>query len=270
MHNNHPHRIPAHSISQPYDYRWDCSPQIIETRMLDKSESRVREMFRQIAPKYDLMNHVLSLNIDRYWRWRAVKKLRIQDESPILDTCTGTGDLALAIKRKTNQKVRVIGSDFCNAMLQIAERKKQRDLQRYESTSFVEADSQALPFNDNQFQCVTVAFGLRNVTDTKRGLSEMNRVCKPGGQVMILEFSRPYLFGLRQLYQFYFSSVLPRIGQLFASNDKSAYQYLPESVGLFPDGSELASLMEEAGMINVKYTPLTIGVATIYEGWKPR
>ncbi|MDA9840594.1 bifunctional demethylmenaquinone methyltransferase/2-methoxy-6-polyprenyl-1,4-benzoquinol methylase UbiE [Rubripirellula sp.] len=236
--------------------------------MLDKSESRVREMFRQIAPRYDLMNHVLSLNIDRYWRWRSVRRLRIGGNSPILDTCTGTGDLALAIKRRAGESVKVVGSDFCNAMLQIADRKTKKATRENEKATFIEADSQALPFDDDQFQCVTVAFGLRNVTDTMRGLSEMHRVCKPGGQVMILEFSRPYIIGLRQLYQFYFTSVLPKIGQLFAKNDKSAYQYLPESVGLFPDGEELASLMREAGMVNVRYTPLTIGVATIYEGWK--
>ena len=236
--------------------------------MLHKSESRVREMFRQIAPRYDLMNHVLSLNIDRYWRWRSVRKLKIKENAPILDTCTGTGDLALAIKRRAPESVRVIGSDFCNAMLQIADHKANNGKTGVRLATFVEADSQSLPFESDQFQCVTVAFGLRNVTDTRRGLSEMHRVCQPGGQMMILEFSRPYIFGLRQLYQFYFSHILPKIGQLLARNDKSAYQYLPESVGLFPDGDELAGMMREAGMTNVTFTPLTCGVATIYEGWK--
>ena len=236
--------------------------------MLDKSESRVREMFRQIAPRYDLMNHVLSLNIDRYWRWRSVRKLKIKENAPILDTCTGTGDLALAIKRRAPESVRVIGSDFCNAMLQIADHKANNGKTGVRLATFVEADSQSLPFDSDQFQCVTVAFGLRNVTDTRRGLSEMHRVCQPGGQMMILEFSRPYIFGLRQLYQFYFSHILPKIGQLLARNDKSAYQYLPESVGQFPDGDELAGMMREAGMTNVTFTPLTCGVATIYEGWK--
>lgn len=236
--------------------------------MLDKSESRVREMFRQIAPRYDLMNHVLSLNIDRYWRWRSVRKLQITGNEPILDTCTGTGDLALAIKRRAPESVKVIGSDFCSAMLKIADQKSHKLASPRHAATFLEADSQALPFDNDQFQCVTVAFGLRNVTDTNKGLSEMYRVCKPGGQIMILEFSRPNVIGLRQIYQFYFTSVLPRIGQIFARNDKSAYQYLPESVGLFPDGHELAKLMQDAGMVNVRYTPLTLGVATIYEGWK--
>lgn len=238
--------------------------------MLDKSESRVREMFRQIAPRYDLMNHVLSLNIDRYWRWRSVRRLQMTENAPILDTCTGTGDLALAIKRRAPKSVKVIGSDFCNAMLQIAKQKNPGGNENALSATFVEADSQALPFDSDQFQCVTVAFGLRNVTSTEKGLSEMYRVCRPGGQMMILEFSRPYIIGLRQLYQFYFTSILPRIGQLLAKNDKSAYQYLPESVGLFPDGEELAGMMRDSGMVNVRYTPLTLGVATIYEGWKPQ
>ncbi len=236
--------------------------------MIDKSESRVREMFRQIAPRYDLMNHLLSLNIDKYWRWRSVRRLQIQGNSPILDTCTGTGDLALSIKRRAPD-VEVFGSDFCNAMLQIANRKTKRFETTSDRVTFLEADSQYLPFEDSRFQCVTVAFGLRNVTSTEKGLLEMTRVCQPGGQVLILEFSRPNIIGLRQIYQFYFSHVLPKIGQLFASNDKSAYQYLPESVGLFPDGQQLADKMQEAGLERVSFTPLTCGVATIYEGWKP-
>ncbi len=230
---------------------------------LDKSNSRVREMFRQIAPRYDLMNHVLSLNVDKYWRWRAVRRLKMRSGAPILDTCTGTGDLAIAIADKSPPDVDVVGSDFCYAMLEIA-RNKTVDREMV----FLEADSQALPFDDNKFQCVTVAFGLRNVADTDRGLSEMMRVCQPGGQVMVLEFSQPRMFGLRQIYGFYFRHVLPRIGQWFARNDKSAYRYLPESVGQFPDGQALADRMTAAGLTNVCFTPMTFGVATIYEGFK--
>ncbi|MGB7345473.1 MAG: bifunctional demethylmenaquinone methyltransferase/2-methoxy-6-polyprenyl-1,4-benzoquinol methylase UbiE [Pirellulaceae bacterium] len=231
---------------------------------LDKSNSRVREMFRQIAPRYDLMNHVLSLNVDKYWRWRAVRRLKMTANAPILDTCTGTGDLAIAIAKKAPENVDVVGSDFCHAMLEIARKKTAGD-----DIVFLEADSQELPFDDDKFQCVTVAFGLRNVTDTDRGLAEMTRVCKPGGQVMVLEFSQPRMFGLRQIYGFYFRNVLPRIGQLFAKNDKSAYSYLPESVGQFPDGQKLADRMTAAGLTNVRFSPMTFGVATIYEGLKP-
>ena len=234
---------------------------------LDKSGARVEEMFRQIAPRYDAMNHLLSLNTDRYWRWRAVSKLRIDGQAPILDVCTGTGDLAIAVAKKVPNDISVVGSDFCYAMLEIARDKRNDHSNR---VSFLEADSQSLPFSDNTFQCVTVAFGLRNVADTDRGLREMTRVCAPGGQVMVLEFSRPSLLGLRQLYGFYFSSVLPRIGQFFARNNKAAYKYLPESVGLFPDGKALADRMTAAGLTDVNFTALTFGVATIYEGTKSR
>ncbi|TWU32812.1 bifunctional demethylmenaquinone methyltransferase/2-methoxy-6-polyprenyl-1,4-benzoquinol methylase UbiE [Novipirellula artificiosorum] len=235
---------------------------------VDKSGTRVREMFRQIAPRYDAMNHLLSLSIDRYWRWRAVRRLRMEPNHPVLDTCTGTGDLAIAIAKKAPPSVHVMGSDFCTAMLEIACQKR-RPGKSSENIEFIEADSQALPFPENTFQCVTVAFGLRNVTDTDQGLREMVRVCTAGGQVVVLEFSQPRMIGLRQLYGFYFRIILPRIGQWFARNDKSAYKYLPESVGQFPDGQTLADRMTAAGMVQVRFTPMTFGVATIYEGKKP-
>jgi len=233
---------------------------------VDKSNARVREMFRQIAPRYDAMNHLLSMNIDRYWRFRAVRRLRYEVGHPVLDTCTGTGDLALSMAKHAPEGVEVLGSDFCHAMLEIARDKTSRQGTEIE---FVEADSQSLPFAEDQFQCVTVAFGLRNVSDTDQGLREMLRVCRPGGQVMVLEFSRPSLLGLRQIYGFYFQHILPRLGQMFAKNDKSAYKYLPESVCQFPDGQALADRMLAIGMEDVSFTPLTCGVATIYEGTKP-
>jgi len=240
------------------------------TTGVDKSNDRVREMFRQIAPRYDAMNHLLSLNVDRYWRYRAVRKLRLEPGVPALDTCTGTGDLALSIAKHAPDGVDVVGSDFCNAMLAIARKKRRPAEQGQRAVEFIEADSQYLPFEDNVFQCVTVAFGLRNVADTDLGLREMFRVCRPGGQVLILEFSRPTMIGLKQSYNFYFTHILPRLGQLFASNDKDAYEYLPESVGQFPDGQALADRMTAAGMSDVKFTPLTFGVATIYVGVKPQ
>lgn len=235
---------------------------------VDKSNTRVREMFRQIAPRYDAMNHMLSMNVDRYWRWRAVRRLRLKEGQPVLDTCTGTGDLAIAISKAGDGKVEVIGSDFCHAMLEIADQKSPEP-NGGAPINFLEADSQALPFPDRIFQCVTVAFGLRNVADTDQGLREMHRVCRPGGQVMILEFSQPRIWGLRQIYGFYFKHVLPRIGQWLARNDKSAYEYLPESVGQFPDREDLAVKMRDAGLVDVKYTGLTFGVAMIYEGTRP-
>lgn len=237
---------------------------------VDKSEQRVREMFRQVAPRYDLMNHLLSMNIDRYWRWRAVRAVRLIDDSPILDVCTGTGDLALAIAARVGPKIRVVGSDFCSAMLRIGQRKRSTGPEDLRGrVEFLEADSQQLPFPDDRFQAVTVAFGLRNVSDTDRGLREMTRVCKPGGQVMVLEFSNPSFPGFRQVYQWYFEHVLPRIGQALARNDKDAYRYLQKSVGQFPDGPRLVARMVGAGLVGVSYRTLTGGVASIYTGFKP-
>ncbi|MEM9826776.1 MAG: bifunctional demethylmenaquinone methyltransferase/2-methoxy-6-polyprenyl-1,4-benzoquinol methylase UbiE [Planctomycetota bacterium] len=251
----------------------------MEPSGLDKSGQRVSEMFRQIAPRYDLMNHVLSANMDRLWRRRAVQILPFDNPAlaglPWLDVCTGTGDLALAIRKKlgklakendSHEPVEVIGTDFCNAMLDIA-REKSRD--QTLPVDFREADSQSLPFPDDRFAAVTVAFGLRNVADTDQGLREMTRVCAPGGRVLVLEFSRPRMPGLRQVYSFYFKRVLPRVGQFFARNDKSAYEYLPQSVSEFPDYEALAERMTATGLTHVQFRPLTIGVATIYWGDKP-
>ncbi len=245
---------------------------VTESLPVDKSNSRIRDMFRQVAPRYDLMNHLLSLNIDKWWRRCAVNSLHVQGDLPILDLCTGTGDLALAIDAKYGKQLRVVGSDFCGAMLEIARDKAQQRQAQSPSlhpVEFLEADTQALPFQDNQFQCVTVAFGLRNVADTDRGLREMTRVCAPGGQVLVLEFSQPSLPGFRQLYGFYFKNVLPKIGNALARNDKEAYRYLQQSVGQFPDGQRLADRMTAAGLTQVKFRPLTFGVATIYVGIKP-
>lgn len=242
------------------------------TPRVDKSGDRVREMFRQIAPRYDAMNHLLSLSIDRYWRWRTVRRLRIDGDRPVLDTCTGTGDLAIAIAerlRRNSSKTRVIATDFCLAMLEIARDKQAKWEESLQRVQFIEADSQALPFADDTFQCVTVAFGLRNVSDTDRGLQELTRVCHPGGQIVVLEFSQPVLPIVKQLYGLYFRYVLPRIGQWLARNDKSAYEYLPDSVGQFPYGQALADRMTAAGMTDVRFTRLTLGVATFYEGTKP-
>lgn len=232
---------------------------------VDKSGERVRDMFAQIAPRYDLMNHVLSLGIDTRWRRRVLRELRLDDSLPILDCCTGTGDLALLLAAHVQGRVKVIGSDFCAPMLELARAKHQ---QKHASlpVEFIEADAQQLPFADASFQAVTVAFGLRNVQDTDAGLRELVRVCAPGGQVAVLEFSTPSLPGLKQAYQAYFRHVLPRIGQRFAKNDKGAYDYLPNSVIEFPSGRALAERMEAAGLRSIAIHSLTCGVASLYIG----
>ncbi|MCE9608013.1 MAG: bifunctional demethylmenaquinone methyltransferase/2-methoxy-6-polyprenyl-1,4-benzoquinol methylase UbiE [Planctomycetia bacterium] len=237
---------------------------------VDKTESRVRRMFGEIAPRYDMLNHVLSLSIDKWWRRRTVRLVPPQLDAgagPILDLCTGTGDLALAYDRAAAGRVSIVGADFCHPMLAIG-RKKGLAAGVAERMTFVEADAQRLPFPDDTFQIVCVAFGLRNVTDTDRGLREMTRVCRPGGKVAVLEFSQLNIPGLRGLYNWYFKHVLPRIGQWFSGSGHQAYSYLPASVSEFPSGEGLAVKMRGAGLGEVRFTPFTFGIATLYVGTK--
>jgi demethylmenaquinone methyltransferase/2-methoxy-6-polyprenyl-1,4-benzoquinol methylase len=235
---------------------------------VDKSGERIRRMFAAIARRYDRMNHVLSLNVDRYWRWWTVRRVAVRGTAPILDVCTGTGDLALAYWKATQGEVPILATDFCPEMLAIG-RQKQAALRRERNLEFREADTTDLPFEDNQFQIVAVAFGLRNVADTGRGLSEMTRVCQPGGRVAVLEFSLPSRQPFKAIYGWYFRSVLPRIGQWMARNDQAAYAYLPDSVQQFPQGQAMVECLQRAGLESVRYYPLTLGIATLYVGQKP-
>jgi len=239
----------------------------VSTDLLDKRETRIRRMFGNIAPRYDLLNHLLSLNIDRYWRWRTTRLAPPRGTAPILDVCTGTGDLALAYDRAALHKVPIIGSDFCLPML-LPARDKAKRLKASERVSFIEADTQKLPFPDNTFQLTTVGFGLRNVTDTDKGLAEMVRVTQPGGRVAILEFSQPrhWLFG--RIYRAYFRWVLPAVGQLISRSQDNAYNYLPASVLQFPDGEALAEKLRQHGLGEVAFFPFTFGIATLYIGTK--
>ncbi len=235
---------------------------------IDKSNQRVKRMFGQIAPRYDLMNHVLSLNIDKRWRRKTVQLVPAEGDAPILDVCTGTGDLALAYHRKYPQ-LDIKAVDFCPEMLEIAGKKQTRMLRGgEEKIRFGEADAQALPFDDNTFQVVCVAFGLRNVADTDQGLREMIRVARPGGRVAVLEFSQPNWQPFKSLYGVYFRHILPRVGQWFAQNEDDAYNYLPQSVSQFPSGQELSDRMGGLGLRGMQFHPLTLGVATLYVGEK--
>ncbi|MFO1019213.1 MAG: bifunctional demethylmenaquinone methyltransferase/2-methoxy-6-polyprenyl-1,4-benzoquinol methylase UbiE [Planctomycetales bacterium] len=238
---------------------------------VDKSGERVRRMFGEISSRYDLMNHVLSGGVDYYWRWRTVRLVPPRGTDPILDVCTGTGDLALTYWKRAGKKTPVIGSDFTHEMLVIAREKRERVVRGSDSAAgveFLEADTQQLPFADDTFQIVSVAFGLRNVCDTRAGLREMLRVCRPGGRVAVLEFSTPTLPLIRGFYLWYFKNILPLIGQMFARNQQSAYNYLPQSVSEFPQGKVLAGIMEECGLQKVRWKPLTFGIATLYWGEK--
>ncbi len=239
-------------------------------KAVDKSNEKIRKMFAQIAPRYDLMNHVLSLNIDKSWRSSVLKRLELPNDAPVLDVCTGTGDLAISIAKRSTGRFRVIGADFCLPMLELAHQKQRKLDDTSRNVSFIEADTQALPFPDNLFQAVTVAFGIRNVADTMCGLNEMVRVCQADGEVAILEFSRPTWPIFKHIYDGYFRWILPAIGQAVARNSESAYNYLPESVRQFPSGQAMIAMLEQAGLRNVRSWPMTFGVATLYIGRKGR
>ena len=238
------------------------------TRMaVDKREERIRAMFGEIAPRYDFLNHLLSLNVDHYWRWRTTRIVPPRPGAPILDLCTGTGDLALAYDKAAGGKAAIVGADFCRQMLERAEAKTRRR-KADDRVRFLEADAQHLPFPNDHFQIVTVAFGLRNVTDTDKGIAEMVRVVEPGGKVAILEFSKPRIWPLSSLYGLYFRWILPKVGRFFSGSRADAYDYLPQSVLEFPDGEALAERLRRHGLNHVVWHPLTFGIATLYVGTK--
>ena len=223
-------------------------------------------MFSRIAGRYDLLNHLLSGNTDKRWRKMVARRLQPVLERPgarALDVACGTGDLSLALIAASG--ARVTGLDFCRPMLDLAARKAQRD---NPSAVFIEGDALSLPFEDETFDAVTIAFGLRNLSSVERGLDELRRVLKPGGRVAILEFSRPIVPGFNALFQFYFARVLPRIGGMI-SGSQSAYTYLPASVSRFPSQKELAAMMRAAGFESVEYENLTGGIAALHLATRP-
>ena len=236
-------------------------------RPVDKSDQRVRAMFGSIAHRYDLLNHLLSLNVDRLWRRYTTRAVPPQPGVPVLDCCTGTADLALAYHRAGRGTSPVVGTDFCHEMLALGRRKLARA--GASGVVLVEADTQRLPLPTDTFGVVTVAFGLRNVSDTLRGIDEMVRVARPGGKVAILEFSKPRGPVLGRLYMAFFRHVLPRVGQAVAPNVHAAYHYLPSSVLQFPDGQAMLDLLAARGLTDTRMHPLTFGIATLYVGTKP-
>ena len=222
----------------------------------------VRAMFAEIAPTYDRLNHLLSINVDKLWRRFTVKKLKNVLERPgaiALDLCCGTGDLTLELETYG----RVIGCDFCHPMLVIGNQKIAA--RQASKAALAEGDALQLPFADESFDAVTIAFGLRNLENVEAGLAEMLRVLKPGGRLAVLECSRPVIPVFRQLYEFYFHNILPRIGGLL-SGSKGAYTYLPKSVRNFPHQKRLAEMMRAVGYANVRYHNLSGGIAALHLG----
>lgn len=230
----------------------------------NSKKEQIATMFDNISGKYDFLNHFLSLGIDIIWRRRAVKLLRKDEPRLILDVATGTGDFAIEALKLDPEKV--IGVDISTGMLEKG-REKLRNRNLDQRIELLEGDSEKLDFEDNKFDAVIVAFGVRNFEDLDRGLKDMWRVLKPGGKAVILEFSKPPYFPFKQLYNFYFNFVLPKIGRL-VSRDKAAYTYLPESVGQFPDGPAFLDVLESAGFKNTKCKPQTFGISSIYVGEK--
>ncbi len=227
-------------------------------------KKQVEQMFDSISPKYDLLNHLLSGGIDIYWRKRAIKELKNQPIDLLLDMATGTGDFAIEALKLNPKKI--IGMDISDGMLSFG-RKKIKEMNMENKIEFIQADSEKIPLEDNSVDAITVSFGVRNFENLALGLKELNRVLKPNGKCVIVEFSNPKKFPMKQLYWFYAKKILPIFGKLI-SGDPSAYTYLPESVAEFPDGQNFLSIYEKAGFIQVKCITMTGGICSIYTGTK--
>lgn len=228
-------------------------------------KGQVEEMFNNISPRYDLLNHLLSANIDKLWRKKTIKKLARHKPFHILDVATGTGDFAIAATKIQNAKI--VGIDISAGMLEVAQNKiKKKNLTS--RVQFLKADSEALPFEKHTFDAAIVGFGVRNFENLGKGLSEIYRVLKPGSSFYVLEFSNPRKAPVKQVYTFYFKRILPLVGRL-VSRDHNAYTYLPESVEEFPDGEEFLTILADTGFVQNKWFSLSFGIASIYEAHKP-
>lgn len=225
----------------------------------------VRQMFDDIAYRYDLLNRLLSFGIDRRWRRFAVSQLSIPKNGRVLDIATGTCDVALEVAEQTDPSVMIVGEDFTQGML-VQGQPKLKESPHGSRIMLVNAPCEEIPHPDECFDGITIAFGIRNVVDRQAGLNEMYRVLKPGGRAVILEFSSPRSQLFRKLYYFYFQKILPTIGGLLSK--RSAYQYLPDSVIEFPGQDEFSRMMGEAGFQRVQYVDQTFGIATVYVGDK--
>ena len=232
------------------------------TKLTDKGRG-IRDMFDKIAPRYDLLNRLLSLGVDKRWRRFAVRQLAVPKDGMVLDIATGTGDVALEVALQTDASVKIVGSDFTQGMLVLG-RDKISDSPYRDRIVLVNAPCEAMPHPAGIFDGITIAFGIRNVVDRQKGLSEMARVLKPGGRAAILEFATPRNSLFRVVYYFYFLRVLPWLGGLLSQ--RSAYQYLPDSVLEFPDRETFKEMMEEAGFVDVKIYDLTGGIAAVHVG----
>ncbi len=229
-----------------------------------QKKEQIEKMFDHIAGRYDFLNHFLSFGVDLYWRKKAIQSLQSIHPKVILDIATGTADLAIEALKLNPEKI--FGVDLSEEMLENG-RKKLQKKGLIDKIELLKGDSEKLIFDDNKFDAVTVSFGVRNFQNLEKGLEEMRRVLKPGGMLMILEFSQPKNKLILPLYSFYSSKVTPQIGK-FIAGDKEAYSYLHDSVSLFPSGNEFAKILTKTGYRDIKFKPLTFGIATVYTAIK--
>ena len=228
-------------------------------------KEQVAQMFNNIAHRYDFLNHFLSLGIDTIWRKKAIACLKQENPKLLLDIATGTGDLAITANKILNPD-KIIGIDISEGMLSFG-REKLLKMKLQQKIQLISGDSENIPFKENYFDAATVAFGVRNFENLDKGLAEINRVLKTGGSLVVLEFSKPKAFPIKQIYNFYFNQILPAIGKIVSKDDR-AYSYLPESVQAFPDGNDFIVHLQKAGFKQTYYKTLMFGIASIYYGKK--
>ncbi len=228
----------------------------------DEKEKKVGAVFQSVAKNYDLMNDLMSFGIHHLWKRFTVEVSQVRSGHVVLDLAGGSGDLTRLYAKKVGRTGLVILADINPAMLAVG-RDKLFDQGLYRNIHFVQANAQTLPFADNSFHCITLGFGLRNVTDKEEALRSMYRVCKPGGKVLILEFSTPTLPGLRSIYDWYSFNILPKIGHLFAK-DAASYRYLAESIRMHPSQTELVAMIERAGFEDCHYHNLSGGIVALH------
>jgi len=228
--------------------------------------SKVAQVFHSVAAKYDLMNDLMSFGIHRVWKRFTIDCSGVRRGQKVLDLAGGTGDLAAKFSRIVGEQGEVVLADINDSMLKIG-REKLRNLGVIGNINYVQANAEALPFPDNHFDCITIAFGLRNVTDKDKALRSMYRVLKPGGRLLVLEFSKPLLEPLNKAYDAYSFHILPKIGELVA-HDSESYRYLAESIRMHPDQETLKSMMDDAGFENTAYFNLTGGIVALHRGYK--